>query len=73
MEIILCLYAMTPEKIVISLKEKGLSTSQISRFVGCTNEYVNKIGNGTRKKPNYIVVDRLRELLDRPELARDLA
>jgi putative phage associated protein len=64
---------MTPEKIVISLKEKGLSTAQISRFVGCTNEYVNKIGSGARKKPNYIVVDRLRALLEQPELARDLA
>jgi len=62
---------MTPEEIINSLKEKGLSTKQISKFVGCANEYINMIGRGERKRPNYIVVDRLRMLLSKPALAKE--
>ena len=62
---------MTPEEIINSLKEKGLSTKQISKFVGWANEYINMIGRGERKRPNYIVVDRLRLLLSRPALAKE--
>lgn len=51
---------MTPENLIKELKEKGISNREIAENIGCTRFYVDKLGNGSRKIPSYIVMDKLR-------------
>lgn len=53
---------MTPENLIKELKEKGIPNKEIAENIGCTRFYVDKLGNGTRREPSYIVMDKLREL-----------
>ncbi|ENZ6911539.1 hypothetical protein ACE28F_002061 [Neisseria gonorrhoeae] len=50
-----------PKDLVLFLKEK-MSSAAIAKEVGCSKEFINKIGNGERKKPRYQIVDSLRSL-----------
>ncbi|HFA7019299.1 TPA: hypothetical protein WMV61_002040 [Neisseria gonorrhoeae] len=50
-----------PRDLVLFLKEK-MSSAAIEKEVGCSKEFINKIGNGERKNPRYQIVDSLRSL-----------
>ncbi|HFC2546543.1 TPA: hypothetical protein ACFCSH_11400, partial [Neisseria gonorrhoeae] len=39
-----------PRDLVLFLKEK-MSSAAIAKEVGCSKEFINKIGNGERKNP----------------------
>ena len=51
---------MNPIDVIKKLKEAGVKTSTIAKEAGCTVEAINKILSGERKRPNYILVDNLR-------------
>lgn len=53
---------MNPDVLLKEISQHGVSSEKIADAIGCSVAYVNKLRNGERKTPSYIVMDKIRRL-----------